>query len=53
VLFGHTHRPYAKYVDGMLVLNPGSVGMNRKTYAVLEVGHGEVKYELCELGMWD
>ena len=53
VLFGHTHRPYAKYVDGMLVLNPGSVGMNRKTYAVLEIGHGAVDYKLCELGMWD
>lgn len=53
VLFGHTHRPYAKYYEDMLVLNPGSVGMNRKTYAVLEIGHGEVRYELCELGIWD
>ena len=52
VLFGHTHRPYAEYYDDMLVLNPGSIGMGKKTYAVLEIGHGAVSYELCELGMW-
>lgn len=51
VLFGHTHRQYAEYYDGMLVLNPGSIGMGKKTYAVLEIGHGEISYELCELGM--
>lgn len=29
VILGHTHKPYIKYVDNTLVLNPGSVGQPR------------------------
>ena len=29
VLFGHTHRPFWEEVDGLLVLNPGSLGKPR------------------------
>jgi putative phosphoesterase len=47
LIFGHTHLPYVKEVDGVLFVNDGSVGKAkdgdpRATYAVLEIGD-EVK----------
>jgi putative phosphoesterase len=50
LLFGHTHRAFREELDGMLVLNPGSIGFGAKTYAVLEIEHGAVKCELFSLG---
>jgi putative phosphoesterase len=43
IVFGHTHKPYVKEVDGVTFLNVGSVGKPkdgdwRACYAVLEVG---------------
>ena len=49
VLFGHTHLPYKADHDGMLVVNPGSVGMGRKTYAVLRLEHGAVDCQILNL----
>jgi putative phosphoesterase len=41
IVFGHTHKPYVKYVDGVMFLNAGSVGKPkdgnwRACYAVLD-----------------
>jgi putative phosphoesterase len=41
IIFGHTHRPYTKLVDGVLFVNAGSVGKPkdrdwRACYAILE-----------------
>jgi putative phosphoesterase len=41
IVFGHTHRPYTKLVDGVLFVNAGSVGKPkdgdwRACYAILE-----------------
>ena len=47
LLFGHTHRTYSETLDGMLVMNPGSIGLGAKTYAVLELEHGAVR---CSIG---
>jgi len=43
IVFGHTHKPYTKEVDGVLFLNDGSVGKPkdgdwRACYAILEDG---------------
>jgi putative phosphoesterase len=42
VLFGHSHVPFKKTVNGILLLNPGSVGRPRSrvgaTFAVIECG---------------
>ena len=51
VLFGHTHNPCYDVCDGMVLVNPGSIGSHRtqtgkKTYAVLEIKNGAV---LCEI----
>ena len=48
-LFGHTHRNFSMEYEGMLILNPGSVGTEQKTYAVLEIRDGAVKYDICDL----
>ncbi|MCL2557100.1 MAG: metallophosphoesterase [Treponema sp.] len=44
-LFGHTHAPFAKTVDGILLLNPGSIGSPRSsagaTFALIECEPGE------------
>ncbi|MEL4105676.1 metallophosphoesterase [Oscillospiraceae bacterium WX1] len=49
VLFGHTHRPLAATVQDMLVINPGSAGMGKKTGAVLEIEHGAVSCRMIDL----
>jgi len=48
LLFGHTHIPYNATVEGVLVVNPGSIGLG-KTYAILELENGEVSCELKSL----
>ena len=53
VLFGHTHIPYSEEFEGMLILNPGSVGRGEKTYAVITIENGVVKYEIKHLDMWN
>lgn len=49
LLFGHTHRAYQEVFDGMLVVNPGSIGLGAKTYAVLEIRHDAVECSIVEL----
>jgi len=42
LVFGHTHTPYYSVTDSLTVVNPGSIGMGGKTYAVLEIKNGAV-----------
>ena len=44
-LFGHTHTPYYAEVNGLLVINPGAVGMGARTYGVLTIEAGQMRYE--------
>ena len=37
-LFGHTHQPFAGYVGGTMLLNPGA--LNAGKYAILEIEKG-------------
>ena len=48
LLFGHTHIPHYSTFEGMMVINPGSIGLG-KSYAVLELENDEVSYELKSL----
>ena len=55
VLFGHAHVPFYKTVEGILLLNPGSVGRPRSrigaTFAVIECIEGEpLKTEFFRIG---
>jgi uncharacterized protein len=53
VMFGHTHKPYAEWVDGMLYFNPGSAGKKRfdlpRTVALMEINAGEISYRFVPL----
>ncbi len=49
ILYGHTHQPVVRRVDGKLIVNPGSVGEGRpgpagfvRSFAVLDLDQGEV-----------
>ena len=47
-LFGHTHQAYSRTRDGVLILNPGSVGENNNpSYAVLLIQkNGKIRSEI-------
>jgi len=53
VMFGHTHKPYAKTVDGVLFFNPGYAGRQRfdlpRSVALMEVKEGQITYEFVPL----
>jgi len=46
LLFGHTHFPYYTMMEELSVINPGSISMNERTYAVLEFKNGAVTCEI-------
>ena len=46
LLFGHTHVPYNTTFDNMSIINPGSIGVSGKTYAILEIKNGEINCEV-------
>ena len=46
LLFGHTHISHYSVLENMSIINPGSIGMGGKTYAVLEFKNGEV---VCDI----
>ena len=48
LLFGHTHIPYYKDENGLIAINPGSIGTG-KSYAILDIKDGEVECELRSL----
>ena len=54
-LFGHSHIPYHQYVDGLWLINPGSIGQPRgktdSTFAVIECAdNAPLKTEFWEIG---
>lgn len=51
-MFGHTHRPFYQNMDGVIMLNPGSISYprgeeRRRSYAILQVDDesGELEME--------
>jgi len=54
-LFGHSHVPFLKKIDGILLINPGSVGRPRSrigsTFAVIECNEDEpIKVDFFGIG---
>ena len=49
VLFGHTHVPFWDSINGMTLLNPGSIGYGG-TYALLEVDDGKLRFSIKRSG---
>jgi len=50
LLFGHTHVQYYSTDEGFVVLNPGSVGDHKRSYAVIELSGDELSCELRQMG---
>ena len=54
-MYGHTHRPYLKTIDGVTILNPGSLGYPRQsshipTYMIMNLDdNGEFTIETKEI----
>ena len=49
VLFGHTHVPYLNASAELTLLNPGSIGRYRPSYAIMDIQDGSCKCELREI----
>lgn len=52
--FGHNHRPFIRFADGLLVINTGSVGAPydgdpRPSYALLEAEEGRVSAQIIRV----
>ena len=48
-IFGHTHTQFFEEIDGIKVLNPGSINHSSREYAIIEVTKQEIKVELHKL----
>ena len=48
-IFGHTHTQHLEEKDGIILLNPGSIGSYKKEYAVIDVCKNGIKSELFKL----
>lgn len=46
-LFGHTHIPFCRMEQGVLLFNPGSCGSDRGTYGRIILEAGSVTAEIC------
>lgn len=50
ILFGHTHEPYKEDREGILILNPGSIGESTPPfYAVITLSGGIISSEIRTL----
>lgn len=52
VLFGHTHRPFAETIDGILFFNPGSLSdrCETRSYGLLRISADSVSAEIIPFG---
>ena len=44
-LFGHTHKPINKEIDGIIVFNPGSLEKKEGSYGIITVSKDDLKLE--------
>jgi len=53
IVFGHSHAPFNKYIDGILFFNPGSatddIYAPCKSCGIIEISKGAVKSEIIKL----
>ncbi len=48
-LFGHTHQPLIETMDGITLINPGSIRSSNGTYARLEIINGKFVCEIKQI----
>lgn len=48
-IFGHTHTQYYEEKEGMILLNPGSIGSYRREYAVIDIIKDKIQVSLLSI----
>ncbi len=48
-VFGHTHKQLLSKEDGLIMINPGSIGHMRQEYAILDIKEKAVDVKLLKL----
>lgn len=51
LLFGHTHKAMCEYVNGLYVINPGSIGLpdgGRPTYGIIDITTAGIAAHIAE-----
>lgn len=53
IVFGHSHMPFNKYIDGVLFFNPGSatdtIIASYRSYGIIEITNGRINSEIYKL----
>jgi hypothetical protein len=49
LLYGHTHIQYNTVIENITVINPGSVGIGNRSYAVININDGIITCDLKRL----
>ena len=49
ILFGHTHTPYNEYVNGVYMLNPGSIKGYYGTYGTIDISKSGIVMNIIKL----
>ena len=49
VLFGHTHTPYNEYVNGIYILNPGSIKGYYGTYGTIDISKSGIVTNIIQI----
>lgn len=50
VLFGHTHAVFNEEIDGVRLINPGSIHSSRGSYARIEIINDKISSEIKTIG---
>lgn len=48
-IFGHTHTQHFEEIDGLILLNPGSIGYIKEEYAIIDVTKENIDIEFCRV----
>ena len=48
-IYGHTHVQYYEKRDGIILLNPGSIGYIKEEYAIIDITKENIDVELCRV----
>ena len=48
-IFGHTHTQHFEEKDGLILLNPGSIGAHKREYSIIDITKVGINVSLCSI----
>ena len=48
-IYGHTHTQHYEEKDGIILLNPGSIGYIKEEYAIIDIKKDGIEVEMCRI----